>query len=70
VPMPSSACLKIVSHMCMWDQRGRFKDSKGRGGANSLDSRAVDWQHGTGVRRGKFLSLLVRQLSQVRVFYI
>ncbi len=31
------------------DQRGRFKDSKGRGKANSMQDGAVHLQQGTGV---------------------
>jgi hypothetical protein len=30
-------------------EEGGFKDSKGKGGANSMQDGAVDLQHGTGV---------------------
>jgi hypothetical protein len=49
MPTASSACLKIVSHMSMWDQANRFKDSTGRVGASGLKDGAVGLQHWTGV---------------------
>jgi hypothetical protein len=35
VPMSSFACSIIMSHLCMFDKRGGFKDSKGGVGSTA-----------------------------------
>ncbi len=56
--MSSFACLNLYHiNMCMvlrvWDQRGGFRDSRGRGGVSIIQDGAGDLQNGTGVERNR-----------------